>query len=761
MNTFREKVIGVIDKIKSSKKLSLLAIILLIAAIPLTVFIAQQAQDVRQRANTNQAAITVTPNTPTAGTNITINWTIAQPTTVTSPTTVPTPAQCSPRPPIVRNSVLESPGKIRVDITAGNNTGRIGNVIKAFRLNTVRNVNVVIGNQTYTAAGTTEIDIPDVATTAITINQITPGQEGTLVYDIIDACGAYPDTRGGGPTAWGTTTPTNTPIPTIITPTNTPIPTATPTRIPTPTAIPDEDNYFNDPNNNGSFIFIKKAYAQTIITGAETMQLFKSGTNEPTGRLVYLNCLEKGVNVTPPATPQYTGTCQYPLSPQLASGSYIIRMFATDGTTEIGESIPFTITGSVTPTPVVTQTPGTFSVKGVLFVDANTNQTPESTETKLQNQTVKLYSMNSINDANPVLLKTTPTDIKGDYAFNDIVPGFYRVEFATPSGYMKTTESSVPFQLTQNYTHNFSIRAENGQTLKGVVFEDTNANGQLDTSDTKLIDQIIQLSIPTVATEGGVLFASMKTDAQGAYTFPASLVPNKLYRVKIVMPTGYERSIDNDDSIPFITPTTGTEVIYNFGIKKIMSTPTPTPTSSSSASITFNTKLYLTGIGSPSGTFNPIHPQRNAVITLFDTNNMLIATRTGEISYASASGSFTSTITSGQSNIPAGNYIVKIQTPQFLRKQYPGIFTIQSPGMLTLPSLTMTTGDINLDNVLNILDYNMIIDCYNTKISSEECKASPHYANSVGPLADLNDDGIVDGIDYNLFIRSLATQEGD
>lgn len=57
VNTFREKVTGVIDKVKSSKKLRLLAVLLLVAAVPLTVFIAQQAQDIRQKANTNQAAM--------------------------------------------------------------------------------------------------------------------------------------------------------------------------------------------------------------------------------------------------------------------------------------------------------------------------------------------------------------------------------------------------------------------------------------------------------------------------------------------------------------------------------------------------------------------------------------------------------------------------------------------------------------------------------------------------------------------------------
>ena len=66
-----------------------------------------------------------------------------------------------------------------------------------------------------------------------------------------------------------------------------------------------------------------------------------------------------------------------------------------------------------------------------------------------------------------------------------------------------------------------------------------------------------------------------------------------------------------------------------------------------------------------------------------------------------------------------------------------------NPGQIALIS-----GDINQDNSMDILDYNILMSCYGSKACS-------YKTNS-----DLNDDGVVDGIDYNIWLRNSQTQHG-
>jgi hypothetical protein len=80
----------------------------------------------------------------------------------------------------------------------------------------------------------------------------------------------------------------------------------------------------------------------------------------------------------------------------------------------------------------------------------------------------------------------------------------------------------------------------------------------------------------------------------------------------------------------------------------------------------------------------------------------------------------------------------------------------------------LVTGDTNNDNVLNILDYNALLDCGygelnplpindpNSTYNSKECQVHTPTED-----VDLNDDGIINSTDYNLFLRELSVQNGD
>ncbi|HSW89020.1 MAG TPA: dockerin type I domain-containing protein [Candidatus Saccharimonadales bacterium] len=206
-------------------------------------------------------------------------------------------------------------------------------------------------------------------------------------------------------------------------------------------------------------------------------------------------------------------------------------------------------------------------------------------------------------------------------------------------------------------------------------------------------------------------------------------------------------------------------------------TPVPSTTGNpSSGNVRFSVTALLHALGkggdnvTPGGTggnMSPAHISRSTTLTLTGSNSPL--TQKGNVSYDSTNGNFTGII--AMSNVPNGQYTVNIKTDGFLSKTATGIYTINTsftptpgvisvitPQAITIPSVSETTGDVNNDNQIDILDYNMIVSCYGSKASTSGCTA-PITTSSSG--ADVNDDGAINGIDYNFFIRELSKQSGN
>ena len=101
------------------------------------------------------------------------------------------------------------------------------------------------------------------------------------------------------------------------------------------------------------------------------------------------------------------------------------------------------------------------------------------------------------------------------------------------------------------------------------------------------------------------------------------------------------------------------------------------------------------------------------------------------------------------------NMLFMIKTDYHLRKQVQGVQTITAGTVNTIPSVALVAGDILNENVLNILDYNILIGCYSDLQAAVSCTPAQQVAS------DLNDDGYVNQDDYNLFLRELSTQPGD
>lgn len=199
--------------------------------------------------------------------------------------------------------------------------------------------------------------------------------------------------------------------------------------------------------------------------------------------------------------------------------------------------------------------------------------------------------------------------------------------------------------------------------------------------------------------------------------------------------------------------------------------PTPVPT-------TLSFDILLHGVGasgdnpnpntSDLSNKNPLHPQRNFSLDIVDASNNTIKSLSGSLIYNAGNGSFQSTVDLG-STFPQGNYYLKLKSDRYLKKLVPGIINIKAGQDNNLPQVALIAGDINNDNFVNVLDYNILRDCgYGTinplpladpgsPYNSKDCVS--HGGLKIN--TDLDDNGIIDSSDYNLFLREVSVQYGD
>jgi hypothetical protein len=208
---------------------------------------------------------------------------------------------------------------------------------------------------------------------------------------------------------------------------------------------------------------------------------------------------------------------------------------------------------------------------------------------------------------------------------------------------------------------------------------------------------------------------------------------------------------------PVVHPTPTPTIVQPTSVVPPTATPTPIP-----GDTVVNVVLGLHGIGTAGdsaapnsdGNMDPLHTTRTITLTIFNSQNQQIASQQGSVAYNSGTGRFTGSVNLG-SQFTSGLYTVKIQTSQYLRGLVSGIQTINAGQTNTLPYTTLVAGDVNGDNQINILDYNILMGCYSDLLPAVSCTS----ANNV--LSDLNDDGNVNQFDYNLFLRELSNVSGD
>ena len=225
--------------------------------------------------------------------------------------------------------------------------------------------------------------------------------------------------------------------------------------------------------------------------------------------------------------------------------------------------------------------------------------------------------------------------------------------------------------------------------------------------------------------------------------------------------------------IPTATPTaTLTPIAIPTNTPAPTSTPVPTNTPVPNATrLDMQFILHAIGAGgdnsSPNGgggNPNPIDTQRDVIVQVYNTANQLVIEKSGKIQYYNPQigipelivGGFHGIIDLG-SSISTGDYIIKVKTPFYLRKQFSTTKHIRAGEVTEVSAITLVAGDIDNNNQLDLFDYQILSACYGDFTTPDPAKCSTVQKHA----ADINNDGSVNYIDLNYFIRELAVQAGD
>lgn len=332
-------------------------------------------------------------------------------------------------------------------------------------------------------------------------------------------------------------------------------------------------------------------------------------------------------------------------------------------------------------------------------------------------------------------------------------------------------------QLTAIYSGISQVIGKGSVT--GFVYSDANGNGTYETGENKLSGFQLTLkdangqTIATTTTSDSGEF-TVNAICDGSYvlsaTPPANQVGLAWHQTGPTNPDTYTITVtkgsssgDKDFGFAQGGDTTQAPSPSTTPSPSPRTTLTPTPTGTASAN---DTKISLTvllhGIGSAGDNVSsqsslsnqtPLHPDRNVNVQVFNTSNQAVANTVGTVQYSSASGSFKGTIDLGDA-LQTGNYNIKVKTDQYLASLLPGIQTIKAGTTNVMPSVSLLAGDVESNNVLNILDYNILIGCYSDFAPAASCTDAQKQE------ADINDDGQVNQFDYNLFLRELTVHYG-
>ncbi len=394
----------------------------------------------------------------------------------------------------------------------------------------------------------------------------------------------------------------------------------------------------------------------------------------------------------------------------------------------------------------IAQEIGRGSIDGSVYNDANRNKTQDTSETGLSGWKVTLT-----NATTNAVVATTTTDTEGSYSFTGVCDGSYKAAVTLQTNWDLTSPSNP------NY---LSLTVSQGNTLAdknfGVSQHAITTSLVCSPTSVTLNSTPQALSVTLKDSSGNPL--SGKTihwsgnSVSQLSTTTSTTNSNGIASVGISVPA--TNSQDFNDTI---SATFQGEVTNSQSSCQIATEYTPQDT-------TFSLNVLLHGIGAGGDNANPnnsslsnktpLHVTHEATIFVTDTNNVQVKQVDSTITYDPATGSYKGSFELGTS-FPSGKYSLKVSVDRYLHRLIPGLVTLSSNKNNVLPTISLISGDTNSDNKLDILDYNMIIDCYSDYLAPFACDGSKKEAT------DITDDGNVNQFDNNLFDRELSVQFGD
>ena len=186
------------------------------------------------------------------------------------------------------------------------------------------------------------------------------------------------------------------------------------------------------------------------------------------------------------------------------------------------------------------------------------------------------------------------------------------------------------------------------------------------------------------------------------------------------------------------------------------------PGSAGTTTLNFNMLLHGIGVAGDNanpqgGTQDPIHDQWPIIIQL-ENNTGNVWMLNGTANFQQQTGNFTATVTfdnntTGFNNFSGGTYGVRVKFPQSLNTPIQPFQNITLGEVNTFPQFVLETGDIDNDGFRKVTDYNILIGCIHDANNPNECPTQ--YKE----FADLDDNGVIDGFDYTLFIREMTVDQ--
>ncbi len=201
------------------------------------------------------------------------------------------------------------------------------------------------------------------------------------------------------------------------------------------------------------------------------------------------------------------------------------------------------------------------------------------------------------------------------------------------------------------------------------------------------------------------------------------------------------------NTAPSASPTAPTAPPQVTITPSITEAPKPTPSIITNPTDTVvDVSIRVNGVGA-TGNKSPKHLTRQVSVDILDQSNKPLVSGNGFLKY-DGKDLFRGEIHLGQ--LARGTYFIKVASNYTLVSQVlPEFQNVTDENTNILPTVNLTQGDLNKNNIVDINDYNLALPCFQSKI----CQTKN--------IIDFNDDGKADVIDYNILLSAFHQYEGD